>query len=85
MQAPARCLGKFLVIKWFNEVTNVEVQTRTNLESIHKDLRKSRLHSIGHIRRMNDDTLLKNISYGEIQRVKMKVGRPLLLYSDSVK
>ena len=85
MQAPASCLRKILVIKWFNKVTNIEVLTRANLESIHTDLRKRRLHSIGHIRRMNDDTLLKNISYGEIQRVKMKVGRPLLLYSDSVK
>ena len=49
MQAPARCVRKILVIKWFSKVTNVEVLTRAHLESINTGLRKRRLHCIGHI------------------------------------
>ena len=39
---------------------------------------------IDHVRRIYE-RLLKKILYGEIQRGKRKVGRPLLQYSDSVK
>ena len=65
-------------------VTNVEVLTRAYSDSIHTHLYKMRLRWIGNVRSMENDRLAKKILYGEIQRGKRKVGRPLQRYSDSV-
>ena len=58
-----RSLRKILVA-WQDHVTNTEVSSRASLPSMYTLLKQRRLHWLGHVRRMADGRIPKDILYG---------------------
>ena len=77
-----RCLRKIMNIKWQEKVTNYEVLKRAGIRSMFTVIRTRRLRWIGHLRRMNNNRIPKQIFYGELKMGKRPRGRPKLRYKD---
>lgn len=80
-----RCLRRILGISWQDKVPNTEVLSRANLPSMFTMLRQRRLRWLGHVRRMDDGRIPKDILYGELRSGKRSTGRPQLRFKDVVK
>ena len=80
-----RCLRKILGITWKEKVTNVEVLERTELQSMTTTLCRRKLRWLGHVKRMKDDRIPKQLLYGELATGKRLRGRPKLRYKDTCK
>ena len=80
-----RCLRRIFGIKWQDRVTNTEVLEEADTLSIHLQLCKRRLRWLGHVRRMQDGRIPKDLLFGELQEGKRRVGCPQLRFKDVVK
>ncbi|KAL1268509.1 hypothetical protein QQF64_033872, partial [Cirrhinus molitorella] len=67
------------------KVSNVEVLTRAGLPSMYTMLRQRRLSWLGHVRRMEDGRIPKDILYRELSAGKRTIGRPNLRFKDVMK
>ena len=72
-------------IKWEDRISNSDVLNRAKLSSIHGLLSQRRLRWLGHVYRMDDGRLPKDILYGELATGTRSVGRPKLRYKDVCK
>ena len=79
------CLRRLLRIKWQDKIPDTEVLSRTNLPSIHTLLQKAQLRWAGHVARMPDSRLPKQLLYGELQEGKRGRGCPKKRYKDTLK
>ncbi|KAI4787141.1 hypothetical protein KUCAC02_029076 [Chaenocephalus aceratus] len=61
-----RCLRNILGITWRDKVTNEAVLARTGSKSMFQTLKIRRLRWLGHLRRMPDGRLPKDILYSEL-------------------
>ena len=80
-----RSLRRILDITWQDKVTNAEVLSRASLPSMYTLLRQRRLRWLGHVRRMEDGRIPKDILYGELTAGKRNTGRPKLRFKDVCK
>ena len=80
-----RCLRRILDISWQDKVTNIEVLSRAGLPTMYTLLRQRRLRWLGHVHRMEDGRIPKDILYGELARGKRNIGRPQLRFKDVCK
>ena len=80
-----RCLRTILKIRWQDRVTNIAVLQKSGISSIDSMLCSSQLRWSGHVVRMNDDRLPKQIFYSELTHGSRRRGRPLLRYKDTLK
>ena len=80
-----RCLRNILGIRWQDRITNASVLNQTNSSSMFNKLKTRRLRWLGHIRRMPDSRLPKDILYGAITDGTRRRGRPLLRFKDVAK
>ena len=80
-----RNLRFILGIKWEERKTNVEVLEIAGLPSIYTLLRQRRLRWLGHVHRMEDGRIPKDLLYGELEIGERARGRPLLRYRDVCK
>ena len=80
-----RNLRFILSIKWQEKKTNVEVLKLTSLLSIYTLIRQRRMRWLGHIHRMDDGRIPKDLLYGELREGVRGTGRPLLRYKDVCK
>ena len=80
-----RCLRKILGIKWSDKVSNVNVLDKANLKSMTSILSMRRLRWLGHVKRMDDNRIPKQLLYGELSQGKRERGRPKLRYKDVCK
>ena len=80
-----RCLRRILGIHWSDKVPNAQVLERAGLTTMFTLLRKRRLGWLGHVLRMEDGRIPKDIHYGELASSKRTVGRPQLRYKDVCK
>ncbi|XP_052712455.1 uncharacterized protein LOC128186658 [Crassostrea angulata] len=80
-----RYLRRILGISWQDKVPYTEVLSRANLPSMFTLLRQRRLRWLGHVRRMDDGRIPKDILYGELRSGKRSTGRPQLRFKDVVK
>ena len=79
------CLRIILSIKWQDMVPDTEVITRADIPSIHTLLQKSQVRWEGHVTRMPDDRLPKQLSYGELRYGKRSVGGQKKRFKDTFK
>ena len=61
-----KCLRIIYCIKWQDKVPDTEVITRAAIPSTHTLLQKAQVRWVGHLSRMPDDRLLKQLLYGEL-------------------
>ena len=80
-----RALRSILGIQWQDKVTNAEVLKRTNCISIEAMLLKSCLRWTGHVIRMEDHSIPKQLLFGELEQGLRRQGRPCKLFKDTVK
>ncbi len=80
-----RCMRSIIRFKWQDYITNDEVCEHTGLPEMDIILRRRILRWAGHVIRMEDGRLPKQIRYGEMISGKRDVGRPKLRYKDIVK
>ncbi len=79
------CLRKILRIRWQDKIPDTEVLTRSNMMSIHTMLMKHQLRWSGHLIRMEDSRIPKQIFYGELQSGKRSRGAPKKRFKDTLK
>ena len=77
-----RCLRKIMGISWQDKVTNEEVLKRTGLQSIPTILGVRRLRWLGHIDRMENSRIPKQVLYGELKTGERSQGGPALRFKD---
>ena len=77
-----RCLRRILGISWQDRVPNKDVLERAGIPSMFAMLFQRRLRWLGHILRMEDGRLPKDVLYGELTSGSRPVGRPMLRYKD---
>ena len=80
-----RCLRRLLGITWQERVTNEEVLSRANIPSMYAILKQRRLRWLGHVCRMDDGRIPKDILYGQLSSGTRARGRPKLRYKDTCK
>ena len=79
------CLRKLFHISWQDKVPDTEVLKRANLPSVHTLLQKTQARWAGHVVRMSDDRLPKQLLYGELCKGKRSVGGQKKRFKDSLK
>ena len=80
-----RCLRRILGISWKDRISNNAVLDKAEIPSVHALLSQRRLRWLGHVRRMQDGRIPKDILYGELCVGTRPVGRPSLRYKDVCK
>ena len=80
-----RNLRRILNIKWQDRVTNEEVLKQAQMPSLYTMLRQRRLKWLGHVRRMADGRIPKDLLYGQLATGTRPVGRPHLRFKDVCK
>ena len=80
-----RLLRKVIGNKWEDKATNLEVLDKSGQECIDTIIGMKRLKWLGHIERMDDQRISKQVLYGESELGKRKVGSPKLRYIDQIK
>jgi len=77
-----RCLKRILNITWQDHVPHQDILKRTSIPSMYSLLRQRRLRWLGHVFRMKDGRLPKDILYGQLALGTRRVGRPSLRFKD---
>ena len=77
-----RSIRRILGISWQDKVTNADVLSRAGLPTMYTLLRQRRLRWLGHVRRMEDGRIPKDILYDELALGKRTTGGPHLRYKD---
>ena len=77
-----RSIRRILGICWQDKVTNADVLSRAGLPTMYTLLRQRRLRWLGHVRRMEDGRISKDILNGELDLGRRTTGRPHLRYKD---
>ncbi|XP_076067758.1 uncharacterized protein LOC143040564 [Oratosquilla oratoria] len=80
-----RCLRSILNISWEDRRTNVSVLKAAKATSIEAHIIKSQLRWSGHVVRMSDDRLPKQIFYSLLKEGNRKKGRQTKRYKDLLK
>ena len=70
-----RCLRRLFQIKWQDRVSNTNALQRADMPSIPTLLIQRRLRWLGHVHRMEPDSLPRQVLYGELWEGARRVGR----------
>ena len=79
------CLRRLLHIRWQDKIPDTEVLRRASIPGVHTLLKKSQVRWAGHVRRMADSRLPKQLLYGELCEGKRTVGGQKKRYRDCLK
>lgn len=74
------CLQRTLGISWQDRVHNNDVLERASIPSMLALLFQRRLRWLGHVRRMENGRMPKDVLHGELMSGSRPVGRPMLRY-----
>ena len=80
-----RNLRRLLGITWQDRVSNAGVLAQAGMSSMFAILTQRRLRWLGHVCRMDDGRIPKDILYGELATGTRPTGRPALRYKDVCK
>jgi len=80
-----RCLRRILGLTWRDKVPNRVILEQVKMQSIYSILSQRRLRWLGHVRRMEDGRIPKDVLYGELATGSRGVGRPALRFKDTCK
>ncbi|KAI8491112.1 PtdIns(3,5)P(2) sythesis regulation factor [Branchiostoma belcheri] len=80
-----RSLRTIMNIRWQDKISNQEVLDRAQSSSIEALLLKAQLRWSGHVSRMDDSRIPRQLLYGELKLGSRRRGRPKLRYKDVLK
>ena len=78
-------LRSILNIKWEEYITNIAVLEKAHSNSIEATIIKHQLRWAGHVQRMNDSRLPRQILYSELSTGNRRRGAPQRCYKDQLK
>ena len=81
-QFHTRCLRRILNIRWNDFVLDTEVLERANLPSVITMMRKAQIRWAGHVSRMADSRIPKQLFYGQLKNGQRKIGAPRKRYKN---
>ena len=79
------CLRRILGITWQDKVTNKVVLEKAGIPSLYTLLKQRRMQWLGHVTRMKDGCIPKDLLYGELATGKRPTRRPQLRLKDVCK
>ena len=79
------CLRRILGIKWQDRIPDTEVLEKAGLPSIFTLLMQTQLRWAGHVARMEDNRLPKQLLFGELTEGKRKACGPKKRFKDTLK
>ena len=80
-----RCLHKILLVGWDAHIPNQEILSRTKMLCIEVHLKKAQLRWCGHVARMDDYPLPKQLFFTELSQKKRHMGGQKKRYKDTLK
>ena len=80
-----KCLRNLLRIRWQDKIPDTEVLLQAEIPSVVTLLHKAQLRWTGHVVRMHDNRIPKQLLYGELSSGKRKVGGQKKRFKDNVK
>ena len=80
-----RHLRQILGIKWWHKRTNISILEQTNLPSMYETLIQRNLRWAGHITRLDDSRLPKQILYSQLVVGSRNIGRPKLRFKGTLR
>ena len=80
-----RCLRRILGVSWRDHVSNEAVLEATGSSSLFSILKTRRLRWLGHVHRMSETRLPRQILFGELSNGARHRGRPKLRLKDVLK
>ena len=80
-----RHLRAILRVPYTDRITNDQILDRAGVPDIEMIVRKMQLRWAGHVARMSDNRIPKQLLFGELTIGTRTVGRPLLRWKDSLK
>lgn len=80
-----RCLRRIMNIRWYHRVSNTRVLDKAGMPSIDALLKSSQLRWSGHLVRMSDDRIPKQLFYSKLTEGQRGRGRPKLRYKDTLR
>ena len=84
-RAQQRHLRAILRVPHTDRIVNDKILDRAGVPDIEMIVRKMQLRWAGHVARMSDDRIQKQLLFGELTTGTRTVGRPLLRWKDSLK
>ena len=80
-----RHLRQILNVKWWDFISNANILAQANLPSMYELLIQRNLRWAGHVHRMDNNRLPKQILYSQLRDGVRGIGRPRLRFKDTVK
>ena len=80
-----RCLRRILHIKWQDRITNASVLAKTASTSIEATVLLNRLRWVGHVHRMPNDRIVKQLYYSQLTNGTRPTGAPKKRHKDLLK
>ena len=80
-----RHLRAIVRVPYTDRITNDQILDRAGVPDVEMIVRKMQLRWAGHVARMSDDRIPKQLLFGELTIGTRTVGRPLLRWKDSLK
>ena len=80
-----RCLCRILGITWQDKVSNNDILSRDNIPSMFTLLHQGHLCWLGHLHRMKDGHIPKDLLYGKLTSWARHRGHPQLCFKDICK
>ena len=84
-QFHTRSLRTIMRIRWQDRITNQEVLDRADTTSIEAKILQAQLRWSGHVIRMEESRIPRQLLYGELSSGSRKQGRPKKRYKDNLK
>ena len=79
------CLRRILKINWQDKIPDSEVLTRAKIPSVNTLLQKAQLRWVGHVARMPDKRIPKQLMYGELEGGRRLAGGQKKRFKDTLK
>ena len=80
-----RCLRSILGIHWITHTSDTEVLKKANTISIEAHIHRHRIRWVGHVIRLDDDRIPKQLLYGELSVGSRPQHKPKKRFKDCVK
>ena len=80
-----RCIGKIHGIIWQDRIPNKDVLAKAGMSSLFALLTQGHLHWLGHVRRMKNGRIAKDILYRELATVTKPTTMPIVRFKDVCK
>ena len=78
-------LRQILSVKWWHFISNMKILQKTNMSSLYDTLIQRNLRWAGHINRLDNNRIPKQVLYSQLVDGSRGIGRPRLRFKDTIK